>query len=527
MTLRLCVLASAVVMLSASCGFMDPPTPSKDKDEAIPFRIGLTEWGEICNFDNITEETFNPHATCLQVYLAFETLGEIIQRNPSSGSVRISSDGRECVVAIPKGVYFPDGTPLTADDVVYSFNSMKEFASSDKGRYAYFPASDVSAVKVGAREVSLRSKHPRRFNRLLSDIIVISENWGQTHKINESEISIPMGTGPYHVSGVDVKNRKIMMGRNAKFTPAPSRMKKVELVYYRNMEAVAMGFIRNEVDYVPNFGNIENEIIAMSRNHRLLRYKPTYSSALILNTSSPKLKDARVRRALSMIVDRHSMSRTFKGLPETRMPTTSLFNFSYPETEPVAEPTDIKEAFRLLREAGYKREDGEFFLNGKRVELEIGILGDKDVQYVMDAIRLLIKSWEDAGIVCSIKNVSFSDINRNISYEVLFTQAHDGDLSFMLDKILNSDSRGGLYNLDFRDDQLDRLRGEFKNEYREDALRVKKLQIHSRLKEVCPIIPLYYDYGFAAVGPRFSGDETLVAALAKDPGSMTHLHEYR
>jgi oligopeptide transport system substrate-binding protein len=217
----------------------------------------------------------------------------------------------------------------------------------------------------------------------------------------------------------------------------------------------------------------------------------------MLNTTRPPLDDRRVRRALSMAIDRQQITKVATGAGE--IPARSLVPPYLPEyQQQKCEAYSPIRARALLAEAGYP--DGRGF-----PKLEIHYNTDQQHQAIAELVR---KQWQrELGINVSLRNEewgSYLDTQQQMNYTVS-RRAWVGDY-FDPNTFLNMYITEGDNNkTGFSDAQYDRLIEEAGREL-DPAKRMQQLQRAERiLMDEMPIIPLWFYASRNMVRPQVRG----------------------
>ena len=97
---------------------------------------------------------------------------------------------------------FHDGTPITADDVVFTFDTLKK--DSEPG-YRVTLEPIASAVKLDDHRVrfNFSDKTRRDLPMIAAGMPILSKKYYSTHTFNETTLESPLGNGPYKVKSVD------------------------------------------------------------------------------------------------------------------------------------------------------------------------------------------------------------------------------------------------------------------------------------------------------------------------------------
>jgi peptide/nickel transport system substrate-binding protein len=237
-----------------------------------------------------------------------------------------SWSGQALTVVLNKNVKFKDGTPLTAADVVYTFELGKKYSIGMSGLWNYLDS-------VSAKDdytVVLQGKAPPLFNRqqleaAISETLITSKAYWES-KIANGELGRGAsdlgnfvgwdcyGTGPYTQFYAD--NLKNILVRNDNYWgKIPARYGKLPLPKYiahNNYQGNATGddaFRKGEVDVSQQFIDQvwkmwEVEKLPISTYlPQAPYYLPGQIPAIIFNTTKPGLNDKNVRKAIARVID--------------------------------------------------------------------------------------------------------------------------------------------------------------------------------------------------------------------------------
>ena len=113
-------------------------------------------------------------------------------------SVRVSPDGRTYRFLLRKDARFQDGSPLTAKDVAFSLNILR-----DKGHPTFrLPLRDLDAATAEADDVlmvSLKPGHSRDAILFVAGLPIFSAAYYAKVPFDEVSLEPPLGSGPYKV----------------------------------------------------------------------------------------------------------------------------------------------------------------------------------------------------------------------------------------------------------------------------------------------------------------------------------------
>lgn len=253
---------------------------------------------------------------------------------------------------------FQDGSPITAQDVVFSFQTLQE-----KGvptyRYYY---QDVAKVEALDDKTVVFHFKPESSNQelpfILGELPVLSQKDWSHKDFDKTDLTPPVGSGPYLIDSFEA-GRKITYVRNpdywAKDLPVNRgfyNFEKISYEYFRDttvaMEAFKSGVFdvrqENEAKKWVQFqkeADLNKDIKAVSFTHEL----PSGMQGFVFNLRRPIFQNILVRKALNLVFDFEWMNKNlFYGLYRR---TTSFFDNSYlkaPETPTPAELAVWKKA---------------------------------------------------------------------------------------------------------------------------------------------------------------------------------------
>ena len=211
---------------------------------------------------------------------------------------------------------FHDGTAITADDVVFSFNTLVE-KGLPRYRAYYADVSQVEALdKLRVKFTSRNSKN-RELPLILGDLVVLPKHYWKDRDFSSPSLDPPLGSGPYRLKSFD-SGKPAIYERVKDYWAADLPVHRgiynydiINVEYYRDdtvqLEAFKSGHydFREEnsskrwaTEYVgPPFD--QGKVLKEEIQHK----NPTGMQAFVMNTRRDLFKDARVREALDYAFD--------------------------------------------------------------------------------------------------------------------------------------------------------------------------------------------------------------------------------
>lgn len=265
------------------------------------------------------------------------------------------------------GVKFHDGSPFTADDVIFTFerapnvpNSPSSFASSVRGK-------TLKKIDDLTIQISTPAPAPLLANDLAS-ILIISKKNGESAKTEDyNSGKATIGTGPY-TFGAFVPGDKIELKANAAYWGPKPQFATVLLKPIKTGPSRVAALLAGDVDVIEDVPTADIErlkkdpkvALAQSVSRRVVYFHMDQfrdESPFITAKDGSKIKnplrDKRVRQALSKAINRDGIvSRVMEGvaLPAGQLMADQFFGTS-PKLKPVA--FDAEGAKKLLADAGF------------------------------------------------------------------------------------------------------------------------------------------------------------------------------
>ena len=231
-------------------------------------------------------------------------------------SVEIAKDKSSIIFNLRPIARWQDGSPITADDVVFSFNTL--LAEGHPQYQLYY--QDVDTVKKLSDyrvQFTFKNTTNRELPLLVGQLPIISKQYYQNHTFNETTLTAPMGSGPYKVIAV-TPGRSITYQRIPHYWADSLPVLKgrynfdtIRYDYYRDDTVAVEALKAGEYDFrKENIAktwaksyNIDAVSDGRMTKEVLQDGTPTGMQAFVFNTRRAKFQDPKVREALSMAYD--------------------------------------------------------------------------------------------------------------------------------------------------------------------------------------------------------------------------------
>lgn len=320
-------------------------------------------------------------------------------------AVRYPEDRSSVTYRLRANARWHDGQPVTADDVVFSFETFK----ANSPFYGAYYRHVTKAAKTGEREITFTfdAGGNRELPQIVGELPILPKHWwegtdknGNKRNVTQTTLEPPLGSGPYKVKEV-APGRTIVYekvadywGKDLPVAIGTNNFALARFDYYRDTTVALEAFKGDQVDFRTE-NSAKNWATAYDfpavREKKVIKEEfPIRSTgvmqAFAFNIRRDKFKDPKLRLAFNYAFDFEEMNRQIffgqytriasyfqgtelaaTGTPEgleleilqTVKDKVPADLFTKPYTNPVggnpqAVRTNLREALTLLREAGYE-----------------------------------------------------------------------------------------------------------------------------------------------------------------------------
>ena len=320
-----------------------------------------------------------------------------------------------------------DGKKLTAEDVVYTINLIKNPQVRSPLRVNWLDISaraiDDSTVEFMLPAVYAGFSHALTFPVIPKHILQsVSPS-----SMREADLSgNPVGSGPFAVKRVQTSESTsstdvVRMEPNTKYYGAVSTLSRLELRAYGNESLLAKAVNSGEVSAASGLSlsaadNIKSK--QYSTKHWLLN-KGVY---LLMNNRSQTLQDARVRQALRYATDTSSIRATV-GDNVARL-DTPILQSQIAQKLPAAPDYNLDKAKALLKEAGWTYNQGQWKgKDGRPLAVAVTTSSGRDeYKKIVDALK---QQWSKLGVDVQLREIDTSSTTTSFVQSVLQPRDYD------------------------------------------------------------------------------------------------------
>lgn len=366
----------------------------------------------------------------------------------------LSEDKRELTFRLRPEARFADGSPLTAADVAFSFQVLKEKGHPNVS----FPLRDVrSAEALDPMTVRYRFGGDliRDLPVRVATLPILSKAYYSTREFDLTTLEPPLGSGPYKIGEfkqgtfVAYRRRDDYWAKDLNVNAGRFNFDEIRFEYFRDrtieLENLKAGAFDLREEFTSRDWANAYDIPAVKEG-RLVRLdlpdeRPAGTQGFFLNTRRAKFQDIRVRKALDMAFDFEFTNRNlFFGLYKR---TTSFFQNSEMMAEGKSSPQELallepfraklppevfgeayvppvtdgsgadrrllREAGRLLTEAGWQQKDGKRVNTaGEEFTVEF-LVSDPTTERLLGPY---VKNLQAIGVLVTIRRVDAAQYER-------------------------------------------------------------------------------------------------------------------
>lgn len=365
---------------------------------------GMAPLGQSLIYDSLMEQSYDE---------PFTMYGLIAE------SVEHPKDNSWVAFNLNKAAKWADGKPITAGDVVWTFNTMlKEGTPFFKAYYG--DVKDVLAESESRVKFTFAHNNNKELPLIISQMAILPQHFWEGKKFAQTTLETPLGSGPYKIGKV-VAGRSVQYvrdenywGKDLAVNKGRFNFDKITYTYFRDSNVALEAFFGGQFDI------IQEQVAKLwataynappTKDGRVIKEeipntRPTGMQGFIYNIRRPVFQDDEVRKALAYAFDFDWSNKQFaygaytrtqsyfensplasKGLPQGReleilekyrgkIPD-EVFTTTYkaPATDGSGNNRDnMKQAAAILDAAGYKLGKDGIRVNDKGTRLEFEII---------------------------------------------------------------------------------------------------------------------------------------------------------
>lgn len=413
-------------------------------------------------------------------------------------------------VRLKPGLRFPDGSPVKASDVAFTYNSVIDPKVGSTSRQAF--AERFASVTV-VSELEVDFVLHESIATFLSDLDfgIISES-----AASESPTRL-LGAGAFFVDSF--RPEDVFLRRNPHYAALGelAQIERIEIKTVRDENARNLMLVGGSADFSQN--ETRPDLVEFITKRERIEVQSGPSSILtylMFKNDDPKLADRRVRRAIALAIDRKRIIEAkFGGHAVLATGLLPPFHWAYNGDVERYEP-NLPEAKRLLDEAGYPDPDGP----GGEPRMRLSFKTSSN-QFRLAVARVLASQLREIGIEIEVHSFEWGTFLADIktgNYQLASMQTSaitEPDYYFAYfhsSRIPTDDSPNLLNRWRYRDARIDELTDTARHTMDRDTRAALYHQVQSILAQDLPIIPLWHEDNIAIMNKSVRGYSLLPSA---------------
>jgi peptide/nickel transport system substrate-binding protein len=410
----------------------------------------------LANEQDAYTQNFNPYNTASVISgtqgLIYETLLYVNRLDGSvkpwlASSYELASDAQSITFHLRQGVTWSDGQPFTSDDVVFTLNLILKNPSIDLTGIGA-AVKDVSAPDASTVKVTLS----KPFNPIVwilgGQVFILPKHTWSSVKGDPSHYADanPVGTGPYIVKSFTPQ--LVDLVKNPKFwQPGKPQVDEVKIPAYASNDSAQLSLQKGQIDWTNLFiPALDRTYVALDKQHYHYWFPSSDDVMLYLNLTKAPFNDLQVRKAISLALDRGTISKLGESGYEPPANPTGLVgeaiqSYIAPQFATLQLTQNTAQADQTLESDGWtKGADGFYAKNGKQLAFNIIVVSGY-TDYVADC-QVMVKNLQAAGInatVNAMSNDAFTSALQNGQYDAGILWTNPGPTPYYIyDGLLRS-----------------------------------------------------------------------------------------
>lgn len=337
-----------------------------------------------------------------------------------------SEDYRTWTCHLRPGLRWSDGTPLTSEDVAFSYRFVIKHKISLYT--SYFPSDPVFETP-DPQTLVWKAKEPTFAPDMPPWVYIVPKHIWEKHdgkqleEISNIENVPSVVSGPYAITDWQ-RGQGWTLSRNPNFWGEPPTYDEIHFRLYTNQDALALALKNGEVDIADGLDSSTYDALSATENvkvqtivpDRWINFAFNFGGQAKTANPHPALKDIVVRRAILQAIDRQAIvDKVYRGLaePGTTMirPLSARWHLDLPAEEQL--PYDPQAANAALDAAGYRDTDGDGVREDPRSKkpLALRMPADQPTPGAVDSGRLIVGFLKAIGIKATLIPVSDAKMN--------------------------------------------------------------------------------------------------------------------
>jgi peptide/nickel transport system substrate-binding protein len=322
---------------------------------------------------------------------------------------------------IRQGVKWSDGTPMTAADVAYTFNLIKQVPALDLTGVWSVLSSVTTSGNTVTMNFSTAGAVPYFYYIADQTPIVPEHIWSKISNPATNPINHPVGSGPYLMSKCSPQNITYTANPNY-WQPGEPKISKIQYPAYTSNNTanddLANGSAQWGAQYIPS---IQTFYTAKSPNYHYW-FPPTVNVSLLPNLTNPLLSNVKVREAMSYAIDRNQVSTIGESTYEPPANQTGIVVPTFASSQDSSalaswgNAYDPAKAKALLASAGFHPGAGGIMTNAAGQKLAFTVINIGGYSDWVASMQVIQQDLKAVGIAITPNNLSNTDFDADLFF---------------------------------------------------------------------------------------------------------------
>lgn len=319
-----------------------------------------------------------------------------------------SPDPQTIVFTLREGLTFSDGSPLTAEDVVFTYETILDPDFNAPQRALYTPIESVAALDDRTVQFNLSAPYAPLLSYLDMGIVSKAAVEGGTDIGME-----PVGAGPMKLVAWN-RGSDIELEASETYWGGAPEVDEVTIQIIGDNSARAQAFEAGDLDVIQS--PLSPQDIERLRNNErfgnatMAGLGVTY---LNFNVSDPMLSDTEMRQAFAMLVDQDTIvNQIYQGVDEVA--NSVILPNSWAFSEDISQPTfDPEGAVAKFNELGWSDSNNDGILDKDGEPLTITLATHSEDPNRVQAVEYLQAVFQSAGVQADIQISDWPSFSTN------------------------------------------------------------------------------------------------------------------
>jgi len=439
-------------------------------------------------------------------------------------SYTVSPDHLEYTFNLRHNVRFHDGTPMTAADVKFSYDRIKDPTVDAAHLRNYY--RDVESIEV-IDDYTVKFKYARPYWLALEFIggfpimpkHIFEKGDFNKHPYNRH----PIGTGPYKFVKWDT-GREIVLERNGDYWDKKPYLNQMVFKIVTDDTVAMQLFKRGELDVYRRMRAEQWVRQTNSPAFEKRAYKLSYDelgySYIGWNMRRPYFSDKMVRRAMTELIDRQKILDTLRYGLGTIVTGNFYLNGPVYDHSIKPWPYDPQNAVRLLDAAGWQDHDKDGLRDKDGVPFKFEFLIPSGSVMSEQIATILKEDLKKIGIEMSIRKLEWATFEQQVQERgfdattMAWSTSIEGDPYQLWH---SSQAEKGSNYVGFVNKEADRIIEEGRHEFDPEKRRAMYRRLHAILHEEQPYTFFFCPKQLTVVDRRFQNVKAYNSQLALEP----------